>query len=64
MFNNDGNLIRPLIGHTNKINNLIWTDKEMIISTSNDCTIRQWSEKNGNCFGIFKFADPISSAIF
>ena len=64
LFNNDGNLIRPLIGHTNKINNLIWTDKEMIISTSNDCTIRQWSEKNGNCFGIFKFADPISSAIF
>lgn len=56
--------IRPLIGHTNRINKLVWTDKEMIFSTSNDCTIRQWSEKTGFCFGIFKFSDPICSCIF
>ena len=60
----DGAFIRPLIGHTNRINTLIWTEKETIFSTSNDCTIRQWSEKSGICLSIFKFADPISCAIF
>ena len=32
------------------------------MSTSNDCTVRQWDHDNGTCIAVFKFADPISVA--
>jgi WD40 repeat protein len=56
-----GELINPLIGHTNRINSIIATDSERIFSASNDCTIRSWSVATGVCETVYKFTDPISS---
>ena len=56
-----GELINPLIGHTNRINCIITTDNERIFSASNDCTVRSWSISSGVCENIYKFIDPISS---
>lgn len=56
-----GELINPLIGHTNRINSIVATDSERIFSASNDCTIRSWSVSTGVCETIYKFTDPISS---
>jgi WD40 repeat protein len=33
------------------------------MSTSNDCTVRQWDYEEGVCQAVFKFADPISVAM-
>jgi WD40 repeat protein len=54
-------LIAPLIGHTNRINAIVGTDTKFIITTSNDCTVRQWDYDTGVCIAVFKFADPISA---
>jgi pleiotropic regulator 1 len=35
-------------------------DSKFIITTSNDCTVRQWDYDTGACISILKFADPIS----
>lgn len=59
-WDQDGNLICPLIGHTNRINCIIATETSYIITTSNDCTVRQWEYDTGLCMAVFKFADPIS----
>ena len=56
-----GELINPLIGHTNRINIIVATDSEKIFSASNDCTIRTWSVSMGTWENIYKFTDPISS---
>jgi pleiotropic regulator 1 len=53
-------MISPLIGHTNRINCIVGTDTEYIITTSNDCTVRQWEYESGQCTAVFKFADPVS----
>lgn len=49
-----------MIGHTNRINCIIATETSYIITTSNDCTVRQWEYDTGLCMAVFKFADPIS----
>jgi len=54
-------LIAPLIGHTNRINCIVSTDTSFIITSSNDCTVRQWDCDTGACVAVFKFADPIST---
>ena len=54
-------MIAPLIGHTNRINAIVATDTKFIITTSNDCTVRQWDYETGVCIAVFKFADPISA---
>ena len=41
--------IGPLIGHTNRINAIIPTDSHYLMTTSNDCTVRQWDYENGIC---------------
>lgn len=57
----EGALITPLIGHTNRINCIATSHSiRFIMSTSNDCTVRQWDYDQGTCLAIFKFADPIS----
>ena len=56
-----GEIIFPMIGHTNKINCIAATENgNYIYTASNDCTVRQWNIKNGACEAIFKFADPVS----
>jgi WD40 repeat protein len=55
-----GNILFPMIGHTNKINCIAATDNDTIYTASNDCTVRQWNAKTGACDAIFKFADPVS----
>lgn len=50
----------PLIGHTNRINSILYTQGDFIITTSNDCTVRQWEYETGVCVSVFKFADPVS----
>lgn len=57
--------ITPLIGHTNKVNNICsTTDCNLVFSSSNDCTVRQWNAEteSGYCERIFKFADPVSTS--
>lgn len=51
----------PYIGHTNKITALEPCETlGKVFSSSNDCTLRQWSmEQHGMCERIFKFADPV-----
>ena len=56
----EGEFVCPLIGHTNRINCIISTETTYLITTSNDCTVRQWEYETGLCVAIFKFADPIS----
>ena len=60
-FSQESELIAPLIGHTNRINAIVATDTQFIITTSNDCTVRQWDYETGVCISVFKFADPISA---
>ena len=60
-WNHEGELITPLIGHTNRINCILSTDVNYIITTSNDCTVRQWDYETSVCQAIFKFADPVST---
>ena len=60
-WNQESELIAPLIGHTNRINCIVATDTAFIITTSNDCTVRQWDYDKGECISVFKFADPISA---
>lgn len=62
-WDHNGQLISPLIGHTNRINAILSTETSFIITTSNDCTVRQWDHQSGVCQAVFKFADPISCAI-
>ena len=33
------------------------------MTTSNDCTVRQWDYETGICQAVFKFADPISCGL-
>ena len=33
------------------------------MTTSNDCTVRQWEFETGSCLSVFKFADPISCGV-
>ena len=33
------------------------------MTTSNDCTVRQWDFETGSCLSVFKFADPISVGV-
>lgn len=56
-----GELISPLIGHTNRINCICSTDSDRIFSASNDWTVRSWCISSGTCENIYKFTDPISS---
>ena len=39
--------LAPLIGHTNRINAMIATKTNFLITTSNDCTCRQWDYETG-----------------
>mmetsp|Transcript_55074 Transcript_55074/g.75685 ORF Transcript_55074/g.75685 Transcript_55074/m.75685 type:complete len:125 (+) Transcript_55074:193-567(+) len=51
----------PLIGHSNRINHMLCLgDKLTLLSSSNDCTVRQWNIVTGTCDFIYKFADPIA----
>lgn len=56
---NQGKLVGPLIGHTNRINHICSTETSYIITMSNDCTARQWDFETNICTAVFKFADPI-----
>lgn len=56
-----GEIITPLIGHTNRINAISSTDSGRIFSASNDCTIRSWNISSGIWENVYKFTDPISS---
>jgi pleiotropic regulator 1 len=51
-----------MLGHTNRVNSIVATHSDYILTTSNDCTMRQWNEESGLCIAVFKFADPISVA--
>lgn len=62
-WDQQGELVYPLIGHTNRINVILGTETNYLITTSNDCTVRQWDHQSGVCQAVFKFADPISCAI-
>lgn len=53
----------PLIGHTNRINAIIPTETNFLMTTSNDCTVRQWDYETGICQAVFKFADPVSCGL-
>ena len=55
----NGKLIGPLIGHTNRINHIASTETNYVITLSNDCTCRQWDFETNTCQAVFKFADPI-----
>lgn len=58
-----GQINNPLIGHTNKINHITAVaEQDLIFSSANDCTVRQWNATTGASLAIFKFADPISVA--
>ena len=59
-WDQQGNLEVPLIGHTNRINAIIGTNTDYIMTASNDCTVRQWEHASGTCTSVFKFADPVS----
>ena len=51
----------PMIGHTNRVNNMMASSThQYIYSSANDCTVRKWDVLSGVCDNIFKFADPIS----
>lgn len=56
-----GELVTPLIGHTNRVNCICSTDSDRIFSASNDCTVRSWNISSGICENIYKFTDPIAS---
>ena len=58
-----GEFLYPMIGHTNRVNSIVNTHTDYLITTSNDCTIRQWNYDTGVCSAVFKFADPVSCAI-
>ena len=54
----------PMVGHTNKINHLeIQEGYERIFSSSDDCTLRQWTVDHEKRIGvndrIFRFDDPV-----
>jgi len=55
-----------LLGHTNRINCMIIKvsskEEDLLITASNDCTIRFWDLHLGNCTSVYKYADPISTA--
>jgi len=50
--------IRPLIGHINKINHMLF-ENNTLFSASQDCTLRLWNVDSEVCIRIFKFQDPI-----
>ena len=58
-----GQLLYPLLGHTNRINSMMATETNSLITTSNDCTVRQWDGATGLCQAVFKFGDPISCVV-
>ena len=45
---------KAFIGHMNKINHLIF-EAGHLFSTSQDCTVRQWTTEEPNCLKVFKF---------
>lgn len=49
----------PLIGHSNRVNQIMATDKNYLLSLSNDCTIRKWDYETGINESIFKFCNPV-----
>jgi WD40 repeat protein len=55
----------PLLGHTNKINQLkASVEVNKLFSCSDDCTLRQWSLDNiGVCDRVFKFPDPVTCCL-
>lgn len=57
-----GEMVFPMIGHTNRVNCIVNTQTQYMLSTSNDCSIRQWDYESGVNTAIFKFGDPISVA--
>lgn len=38
--------------------------RNQLFSCSNDCTIRQWDTEKGICDLVFKFPDPIYTALY
>ena len=52
------NLVKPLIGHLNKVNNLL-IHKSSVFSFSNDCTVRIWDLATDTCTRVIKYADPV-----
>mmetsp|Transcript_21356 Transcript_21356/g.33039 ORF Transcript_21356/g.33039 Transcript_21356/m.33039 type:complete len:166 (-) Transcript_21356:235-732(-) len=39
---------------------MIATETPFMLTTSNDCTVRQWDYESGVCQAVIKFGDPIS----
>lgn len=62
-FSTNNEFLTPLIGHTNRINAILATPTNYLITTSNDCTVRQWDYESAICMAVFKFADPISCGV-
>lgn len=54
--------LKPLLGHTNKINHLAHGNN-YLFSSSDDCTVRQWNIASENCVRIYKFADPMYCSV-
>ena len=40
------------------------SEDNTLISTANDCTVRQWDHASGAAIAVYKFADPVSSVIY
>lgn len=52
--NKKNQVIRPLLGHINKINFLSF-EAGNLFSASQDCTVRQWDCDLDTCIKIYKF---------
>lgn len=61
----EAELYLPLMGHVNKVNALVpIMGKNRLYSCSNDCTIRLWDTEKGICDLVYKFSDPIYTALY
>jgi WD40 repeat protein len=59
-----GGILEPLLGHTARINCFEAISKLLIVSGSNDRTIRKWNTLQNTCLTIIKFDEPISNSIY
>ena len=51
-------------GHHAAVTDICWSNCEMLISSSLDCTVRLWSPKHSQCLSIFQHTDCVSSIMF
>ena len=64
VWNHEGGMEAPLVGHVHRINALGAVADSVVVSCSNDCTVRKWDAEQHICITIIKFDSPISNAVY